>query len=83
MICIIKEFRKLFSEPNEKLTYTTKVIGGIRTATEKPVYTRFYPYPFSLKPELEAQVKAHWDYIIQMALQLNNKDCIEKTRLGG
>lgn len=48
---------RLFSEPDEKLTYTTKVVGEIRTTTDTPVYTKFYPYPASLKSEVENQVK--------------------------
>lgn len=57
MNSLAKKFPKLFSEPEEKLTYTTKVIGEIRTSTDTPVYTKFYPYPASLRREVETQVE--------------------------
>ncbi len=49
-------FPKLFSEPEEKLTYTTVVKAEIRTTTQDPVYSRYYPYPMSLKDEVEKQI---------------------------
>lgn len=53
---IIKNCPNLFSEPNEKLTYTTTVRGEIRTTTNNPVYSKTYPYPMALKNEVERQV---------------------------
>lgn len=35
----IKKFPSLFSEPNEKLTYTPQVVGEIRTNLDSPVYS--------------------------------------------
>ena len=55
MNAITKKFSTLFMEPNEKLTYTT---GGIRTTSNTPVYTKSYPYPTSLRSEVEKQVTA-------------------------
>lgn len=49
-------YPKLFSEPDEKLTYTTVVKATIRTTTDNPVYSRCYPYPMSLKSEVERQI---------------------------
>lgn len=57
MNSLAKKFPKLFSEPEEKLTYTTKVFGEIRTSTDTPIYTKFYPYPASLRREVETQVE--------------------------
>ncbi|GBP06331.1 Retrovirus-related Pol polyprotein from transposon opus [Eumeta japonica] len=51
------EYSELFSEPNQKLTCTTKVVGEIRTTTNTPVYSKQYPYPMALKPEVERQIK--------------------------
>lgn len=39
------------------MTYTTKVVE-VRTDANTPVYTRFYPYPASLKAEVERLVKS-------------------------
>lgn len=58
---LVRKFPNLFTEPNDKLTYTTKVVGEIRTNTDTPVYTRAYPYPMSLKSEVEAQIKKMLD----------------------
>lgn len=54
---VIIKCPNLFAEPDEKLTYTTKVVGEIRTLTDSPVYTRYYPFPMSLKSEVEKQVR--------------------------
>lgn len=53
----VNKFPKLFTEPDEKLTYTTKVFGEIRTSSDEPVYSKSYPYPNSLKNEVENQVR--------------------------
>lgn len=54
---IVRKFPSLLSQPNEKLTYSTAVIGEIRTNTDTPVYSKFYPYPASLRDEVTKQVK--------------------------
>ncbi|XP_075157913.1 uncharacterized protein LOC142231180 [Haematobia irritans] len=54
---LISKVPNLFAEPDRKLTFTTKVIGEIRTKNDTPVYTRYYPYPMSLKSEVEKQVQ--------------------------
>lgn len=54
---IVKEHKKLFSEPDTKLTYTTIVKGDIRTSSDEPVYSKHYPYPMALKSEVEKQIK--------------------------
>jgi len=53
---LVKQFPNLFSDPNDKLTYTTKVKAEIRTNTETPVYSKFYQYPMSLKEEVSKQI---------------------------
>lgn len=53
---LCNQFSELFSEPDEKLTYTTAVKAEIRTTTEDSVYSRYYPYPMSLKDEVEKQI---------------------------
>lgn len=50
-------YPKLFDEPDEKLTYTTVVKGEIRTTSDSPVYTKCYPYPMTLKDEVESQIR--------------------------
>lgn len=54
---IVKKVPNLFTEPDEKLTFTTVVKGEIRTTSETPVYSKFYPYPMALKDEVEKQVR--------------------------
>lgn len=54
---LVTKQHELFLDPDEKLTYTTKVIGEIRTTSDTPVYTKFYPYPMSLKGEIEKQIE--------------------------
>lgn len=50
------KYAKLFGEPNERLTFTTRVKGRIRTTTEDPVYSKHYPYPMALKEEIDKQI---------------------------
>lgn len=57
LIKIIHKCPNLFSEPNEKLTYTTMVKGEIRTTTRDPVYSKSYPYPMALKNEVEKEIR--------------------------
>lgn len=72
----------LFSEPDGKWTYTTKVIGEIRTTNDSPVYTKYYPYPASLKREVENQVqKLLKDVQIQISIQFSRMDRRQKTGL--
>lgn len=54
---LTRKIPNLFAEPDRKLTYTTKVIGEIRTKNDTPVYTRYYPYPMALKAEVENQIQ--------------------------
>lgn len=49
-------YKRLFSEPDEKLTYTTRVVGEIRTKEDTPVYSNYITYPMSMKEEVEKQV---------------------------
>lgn len=53
---LIDSIIKKHSEPDEKLTYTTQVEGEIRTSSDLPVYSKHYPYPASLRPEVERQM---------------------------
>lgn len=53
---ILKKCPKLFSDPDEKLTYTSTVKGEIRTTSDEPVYSKSYPYPMALKDEVEKEV---------------------------
>lgn len=39
------------------LTYTTEVIGEIRTTSDIPVYGKYYPYYASLQKEVETQIE--------------------------
>lgn len=53
---IASRHRNLFSEPDEKLTYTTMVVGEIRTNNESPIYAKSYPYPLALKDVVEGEI---------------------------
>lgn len=59
---VVKNHGNLFSDPNEKLTYTTSVIGEIQTKNEDAVYSRYYPYPMHLKDEVEGQISELLDH---------------------
>lgn len=54
---IVGKCKGLFSDPNEKLTFTTTVVGEVTTKDEIPVYSRYYPYPMHLKDEVEGQIQ--------------------------
>lgn len=54
---IIAGCPNLFSDPDEKLTFTTLVKGEIRTTNDTPVHSRPYPYPMALKEEIEKQIE--------------------------
>lgn len=53
---LTQKHSNLFADPDERLTYTTRVIGEIRTSSDAPVYSKHYPYPTSLRPEVEKQM---------------------------
>lgn len=53
---LCQKFQSLFQEPDEKLTFTTTVKAEIRTTTDKPVYSRHYPYPMAMKESIEKQL---------------------------
>lgn len=53
---IVDRHRNLFADPDESLTYTTRVVGEIRTTTENPVYSRNYPYPMALKSVVDCEI---------------------------
>lgn len=53
---IVGHHKTLFADPDERLTYTTRVVGDIRTSTETPTYTRNYPYPMALKQVVEEEI---------------------------
>ena len=52
----IKTCPTLFSDPDEKLSFTSTVKGEIRITSTDPVYSKSYPYPMYLKNEVERQV---------------------------
>lgn len=54
---IARQHRNLFSDPDERLTYTSVVVGEIRTENESPIYTRSYPYPMALKDVVEEEIR--------------------------
>jgi hypothetical protein len=53
---LTQKHSNLFADPDERLTYTTRVIAEIRTSSDAPVYSKHYPYPTSLRPEVEKQM---------------------------
>ena len=53
---LCKQYSTLLAEPNEKLTYITTVKAEIRTNNNSPIYSGSYPYPMSLKSEVEKQI---------------------------
>lgn len=53
---LTKKFSSLFLKPNDRLSFTTCVQAEIRTTSDAPIYTKYYPYPMSLQREVEAQI---------------------------
>lgn len=53
---IVGRHRDLFADPDERLTYTTEVVGDIRTSTDVPTYSRNYPYPMAMKGIVEDEI---------------------------
>jgi len=53
---LVQSHKNLFADPDTKLAYTTKVVGEIRTSSDSPVYGKHYPYPASLRQEVEKQI---------------------------
>lgn len=54
---VLRAYPSLFSEPDEKLTYSTVIKGEIRTINNDPVYSKTYPYPMALKPIVEKEIE--------------------------
>lgn len=52
----LNEHPNLFTDPNKKLTFTSRVQGEIRTHSDSPIYSKSYPYPMALKNEVEKQI---------------------------
>jgi len=50
---LVQSHKTLFAEPDTKLAYTTKVEAR---SSDSPVYGKHYPYPISLKQEVEKQI---------------------------
>jgi len=53
---LVQSHKTLFADPDTKLAYTTKIVGEIRTSSDFPVYGKHYPYPISLKQEVDKQI---------------------------
>lgn len=47
-----------FADPNRALPYNTTVKGKIRTNTSEPIYSRNYPYPISVAPFVNNEIKS-------------------------
>lgn len=63
---LLKEFPEIFKKPENKLSFTTKVLCEIQTTTEDSIYSKSYPYPPEYKKEVEKQIsKLLEDGIIQ------------------
>lgn len=53
---LLESYPNLFSEPDKKLTYVTNVKTEIRTKSDRPIYSKSYPYPMPLK-EIDKQIE--------------------------
>lgn len=49
-------YSALFSEPEERLTFTTNVLGEISTNTDTPIYSKSYPYPMAMRPFVDKEI---------------------------
>ncbi|CAD7001846.1 unnamed protein product [Ceratitis capitata] len=54
---LTKKYPLLFIEPDEKLTYTTTVVGEIRTSSYTPIYTKYYPYPLAMRDFVKQEIE--------------------------
>lgn len=54
---LVRQHGDLFADPDTKLPYATKVVGEIRSTSDTPVYSKHYPYPASLRKEVERQIE--------------------------
>lgn len=57
IIQLTRKYPHLFTEPDEKLTYTTTVVGEIRTSSDTPVYTKYYPYPLAMRDFVSQEIQ--------------------------
>ncbi|GBP14311.1 Retrovirus-related Pol polyprotein from transposon opus [Eumeta japonica] len=53
----LQSFNSHRQNNDEKLTYTIAAKAEIRTTTDDAIYTRSYPYPISMKYEVEKQIR--------------------------
>lgn len=50
------QYPSLFSDPDERLTFTSKVVGEILTNTDTAVYSKSYPYPMTMRPFVDKEI---------------------------
>lgn len=54
---IINKNINAFADPNIALPYNTTVKARIRTNTDEPIYSRSYPYPISVAPFINNEIR--------------------------
>ena len=57
LIKVIQEYRDIFYNENNKLTFTNEIKHDIKTYDEIPVHTKTYRYPNCYKDEVQTQIK--------------------------
>lgn len=53
---LVKQFKDIFYDMNNKLTFTNKAKHEIKTTDEIPVHTKSYRYPYVHKQEIRTQI---------------------------
>lgn len=57
LIDVITDYQQIFHMKNSQLTFTNGVKHRIDTRDDLPVYTKSYRYPYSLKEEVQTQIR--------------------------
>lgn len=53
---LTRQYPSLFSDPDERLTFTTNVVGQITTNTDTAIYSKSYPYPMTMRPFVDKEI---------------------------
>lgn len=53
---LLQDYKEIFQPPDSKLSFTTRIKAEIRTIDDNPIYSKSYPYPQSLKTEVNKQI---------------------------
>lgn len=61
LVKVLKQFRDVFFNEEQKLTFTHEVKHHIETSDDKPIHQRTYKYPYHLRKEVSDQIQKMLD----------------------